>query len=108
MLNRLLQAVEEKNQEKLRNSLASLYGQSTEIDKSLYPIIERLLFENWHHEHEDIVGMIWLDDLKDNRFIDPIMAIAQQPEVYRPFDDELESTLRKCVHALKTIGTNES
>ena len=52
--------------------------------------------------------MIWLRDLKDNRFISPILMIAEQGEIYRPFDDELESTLRKCVHALKTIGTNES
>ncbi len=36
------------------------------------------------------------------------MLIAQQGEIYRPYDDELESTLRKCVHALKTIATELS
>jgi hypothetical protein len=57
---------------------------------------------------EDIVGMIWLKGLKDDNFISPIMKIAQKRETYRPFDDELESTLRKCVHALKTIGTADA
>jgi hypothetical protein len=52
--------------------------------------------------------MIWLKDLKDDRFVTPILTIAEQGEIYRPFDGELESTLRKCVHALKTIGTEQS
>lgn len=66
------------------------------------------MLEKWHHLHEDIVNVIYLKDLKDNRFIYPIMEIAQKGKTYRTFDDELESTLRKSVHALKTIDTDES
>jgi hypothetical protein len=46
--------------------------------------------------------------MKDNRFILPLLEIAHNGEMYRPYDDELEPTLRKCIHALKTIGTDEA
>jgi hypothetical protein len=108
MLKRLDKAIEEQNETDLRYCIANLFNQANEIDKQVFQRIERILIEKWHHEHEDVVGMSWLHGLKDNRFIEPIMKIAQQREIYRPFDDELESTLRKCVHALKTIGTEES
>src|SRR5690349_11436576 len=108
MLKLIDKIIEERNEGHLRTFIADLFNDPEEIDKDLYPRIEKLLADRWHHEHEDIVGMIWLRDLKDNRFINPILTIAEQGEIYRPFDDELESTLRKCVHALKTIGTDES
>jgi hypothetical protein len=108
MLTRIDKAIEGESEEDLRRCIADLFNQTKEISKDFYPRIEKLLVDKWHHEHEDIVGMIWLKDLKDNRFINPILTIAEQREIYRPFDDELESTLRKCVHALKTIGTEES
>jgi len=34
--------------------------------------------------------------------------ITQEGGIYRPYDDELESALRKCVHALKTIATEQT
>lgn len=108
MIKRLDLATEKQNEKQLRDCIAELFYQTEQIDKALYPKIERLLLEKWHHEHEDIIGLIWLRGLKDNRFVDPIMLIAQQKEIYRPYDDELESTLRKCVHALKTIDTEQS
>ncbi len=108
MLRKLDQAIKNENEEELQVCIADLFNQTTEIDKTFYSRIEKILLDKWHHEHEEIVGMIWLKDLKDNRFIHPIMTIAQQGEIYRPYDDELESALRKCVHALKTIGTEES
>ena len=49
--------------------------------------------------------MIYLENLRDDRFINPILKIALDGDVFRPYDDELESTLRKCVHALKTIDS---
>lgn len=108
MLKRLDKAIEEQNEEDLQSCIADLFNQTSEISKEFYPRIEKILLGEWHHEHEDVVGMIWLRGLKDNRFIKPIITIAEQGDVYRQFDDELESTLRKCVHALKTIGTEES
>jgi hypothetical protein len=108
MIKRLDQAIETQNVQELQSCITDLYNQSSPIDKIYYPKIEKLLVETWHYEHEDIIGLIWLKDLKDNRFINPIMLIAQERETYRPYDDEMESTLRKCVHALKTIGTEQS
>lgn len=108
MITRLDQAIEKQNEQELLTCIADLFKQTEPIDESYYPKLEKLLFEKWHHEHEEIIGLIWLKDLKDERFIDPLMLIAQQREIYRPYDDELESTLRKCVHALKTIGTEAS
>jgi hypothetical protein len=108
MITRLDQAIEKQNEQELQTCIADLFYQSEPIDKSYYPKFEKLLFEKWHHEHEEIIELIWLKDLKDDRFIDPIMLIAQQREIYRPYDDGFESTLRKCVHALMTIGTELS
>ena len=108
MLRRLDKAIDGDDEEGLQSCIAELFNQPQEISKDFYPRIEKLLTEKWHHEHEDLVGMIWLKDLKDNRFVNPIMTIAEQGEVYRPEDYDLEPALRKCVHALKTIGTEES
>jgi predicted HicB family RNase H-like nuclease len=108
MLKQIDKAIDEQNEEYLQRCIADLFNQTKEISKDFYPRIEKLLVDKWHHEHEDIVGMIWLKDLKDDRFVTPILTIAEQGEIYRPFDGELESTLRKCVHALKTIGTEQS
>ncbi|WP_092743408.1 hypothetical protein [Hymenobacter psychrophilus] len=108
MIKRLDQAIEKQNEQELQACIADLFNQTEQIDKAYYPKIERLLLEKWHHEHEDIIGLIWLKELKDDRFIDPIMLIAQQGEIYRSYDDGLESTLRKCVHVLKKIATELS
>ena len=108
MLKQIDKAIDEQNEEYLQRCIADLFNQTKEITKDFYPRIEKLLVDKWHHEHEDIVGMIWLKDLKDDRFVTPILTIAEQGEIYRPFDGELESTLRKCVHALKTIGTEQA
>jgi hypothetical protein len=108
MLKQIDKAIDEQNEEYLQRCIADLFNQTKEITKDFYPRIEKLLVDKWHHEHEDIVGMIWLKDLKDDRFVTPILTIAEQGEIYRQFDGELESTLRKCVHALKTIGTEQS
>ena len=108
MLKQLERAIEEQNEKQLQSYFIDFFYQTKEIDKIFYPIIARVLSEKWHDQQEDIIALIWLKNLKDNKFIDPIMKIAQQREIFRPFDDEFESTLRKCVHALKTIGTEES
>ncbi|MFV0191221.1 hypothetical protein OBK29_15030 [Empedobacter falsenii] len=71
-------------------------------------LIENVLNETWHSQHEDIINTIYLENLQDDRFINPIIQIALNRNVFRPFDDELESTLRKCVHALKTINSKKA
>ncbi|GAO41775.1 hypothetical protein [Flavihumibacter petaseus] len=105
---RLSEVLESHNVEELSDCMIILFYQSDPIDSILFPIIERLLSDRWHQKHEEIIGLIWLRDMKDDRFIEPIIAIALDGNSFRPFDDELEPTLRKCVHALKTIGTNRA
>ena len=79
-----------------------------DIDSSQYSLIEKALCGKWHNQHEDIVNIIYQESLKDDRFVKPILDIALNKEIFRPFDDELESTLRKCVHALKSIDSVKS
>lgn len=54
------------------------------------------------------MNTIHLENLIDDRFVEPILSIALNKKIFRWYDDELESTLRKCVHALKTIDTKKS
>lgn len=51
---------------------------------------------------------LFLENLKDDRFVEPILNIALKKEVFRLYDDELESTLRKCVHVFNEIDSNKS
>jgi DNA repair photolyase len=46
--------------------------------------------------------------LRDDRLVEPILNIAIDRDHFRWYDDELEATLRKCVHALKTINSDIS
>lgn len=106
--NKFVKAIDKQNEKELEDCIFELFNQSRQIDKSLYSLIEHVMLKNWHQQHEDIVNLIYLKDLKDNRFINPMMKIAEERDIYRPYDDELESTLRKCVHALKMIDSEES
>lgn len=81
---------------------------SKSIEESQYPLVEKALRATWHTQHEDLVQSIYLDNLIDDRFVDPIVDIAFKPDVYRKYDLETESTLRKCVHALFTINSEKS
>jgi hypothetical protein len=99
-------AVENKSEEALIECLD--FRITKDIDSSQYDLIEKALTGRWHSQHEDLVNTIYLESLKDDRFVEPILEIALNREIFRWYDDELESTLRKCVHALKTIGSEKS
>lgn len=103
----LKKAVENKSETELIKFLELEFDQ-IKIDQIQYGLIESALMGKWHSQHEDLVNLIYLENLKDDRFIEPIMQIALNKEVFRWYDDELESTLRKCVHALKTIDSEKS
>lgn len=76
------------------------------IDTDYIEIFDKLILEKWHDEHEDIVDIVY--QFKDDRFTTSLEQIANKPEIYRTFDDEMESTLRKCFHALKAIDSENS
>ncbi|GGH27433.1 hypothetical protein FAZ19_18985 [Sphingobacterium alkalisoli] len=106
MRDELQQAVENESEQDLIKCLD--YRRSNEIDSNLYYLIEKALIGMWHSQHEDLVNIIYLANLKDDRFVEPIFNIAMNKEIFRWYDDELESTLRKCIHALKTIDSKKS
>ena len=99
-------AVETENEQKLIKCLH--INLIEKIDLAQYESIEKALIGTWHSQHEDIVNTIYLANLNDDRFVEPILNIALNRDVFRWYDDELESTLRKCVHALKTINSKKS
>lgn len=76
------------------------------LDKDYKPVLKELVLATWHDSHEDIVS--YIDELKDDSFTEDIYTIAITPQPYRQYDDELESTLRKCVHALKAINSENA
>lgn len=106
MRETLKKAVENESEFELMKCLD--FSQNGKIDADQYVLIEKALIGTWHHQHEDLVNTIYLENLKDDRFVDPILEIALNSEVFRWYDDELESTLRKCVHALKTINSEKA
>jgi hypothetical protein len=99
-------AVENESEEHLIKCLD--FRKTKDIDSNQYDLIEKALSGRWHSQHEDLVNIIYLENLKDDRFIEPILDIALNREIFRWYDDELDSTLRKCVHALKTIDSEKS
>jgi len=104
--NKLKIAIENENEKILIESLD--FRQKQKIGADDYDLLEKALIGTWHSRHEDLVSLIWLKGLVDDRFVDPILNIALNQEVYRWYDDELEQTLRKCVHALKIIDSEKA
>lgn len=97
-------AYEDKSQLLFALNLAYKAG----LDNTYIDLIAQLLPATWHDEHEDLVNAIYLENLNDNIFSDALYKIATEPELYRKYDDEMEPTLRKCIHALKMIDSEEA
>ena len=106
-MNKLLKIAVKKECEKDLISCLS-FKKIKDIDSSQYDLFVKALTGRWHRQHEDLVNTIYLENLKDDRFVEPILNIALEKYTLRPYDDEMESTLRKCVHALKTIDSEKS
>lgn len=76
------------------------------MDETYKPILKQLVLAKWHDYHEDVVD--YIRELRDDDFTDDLFTVAVTPEPYRQYDDELEATLRKCVHALKAINSKKA
>ena len=98
-----LLAINTKDVSLLQQVLLIAYKNGLDIDYS--DIIVKLLSEDWHDEHEDLVNAIYLQDIKSDDFIEPLKNIIENKNRFRKYDDETESTLRTCIHALKTIDS---
>ncbi|MEZ4776967.1 MAG: HEAT repeat domain-containing protein [Bacteroidia bacterium] len=97
-------AVTDKDTQKLKFSIAMAFRDG--LDKDYSDIFYKLILETWHEEHEDIVEIVF--DFKEERYCEALLKIAMEDKIYRKFDDENESTLRKCVNALVAINTKKS
>ena len=97
-------AVTDKDIQKLKFSIAMAFRDGLDPDYS--DIFYKIILETWHEEHEDIVDIVF--DFKEERYCDALLKIALEENIYRKFDDENESTLRKCVNALVAINTKKS
>jgi len=106
MKDKLKKAVESENEQKLIKCLH--ISNHNKFDTDSFEYIEKALIGTWHSQHEDLVHTIFLENLRDDRFVEPILNIALNRERFRWYDDELEATLRKCVHVLKTINSDIS
>lgn len=84
------------------------FNNLNKFDISCFEYIEKALTGTWHSQHEDLVNIIYLGNLCNDSFVEPILNIAIDRDRFRWYDDELEATLRKCVHALKTINSEIS
>lgn len=103
IIESLLLAINIKDISLLQKVLLIAYKDGLNIDYS--DIIVKILSEDWHEEHEDLVNEIYLQNIKSDAFIEAIKNIIENKNSFRKYDDETESTLRKCIHALKTIDT---
>lgn len=106
MKDELKRAVQNEDEEGLLKCLA--FSNQNKLETDCFEYIEKALTGTWHSQHEDLVNTVYLENLRDDRFVEPILNIALNRERFRWYDDELEATLRKCVHALKTINSDVS
>ncbi|WP_353163768.1 hypothetical protein [Empedobacter brevis] len=106
MKDELKKAIEGEDEQGLIKCLD--FSNQNKFETDSFEYIEKALIGTWHSQHEDLVNTIYLENLRDDRFVEPILNIAIDRERFRWYDDELEATLRKCVHALKTINSNVS
>jgi hypothetical protein len=97
-------AINDRDKTKLKFCIAVSFRDG--LDNDYADRFYKIILDTWHEEHEDIVECI--SNLKDEKFSEPLLEIAINGDKYRKFDDENESALRKCVHALKIINTNKS
>lgn len=94
----------DKDIQKLKFSIAMAFRDG--LDKDYSDIFYKIILETWHEEHEDIVDIVC--DFKEERYCDALLKITLENKIYRKFDVENESTLRKCVNALVAINTKKS
>jgi len=97
-------AIANQDEKKLQFCIAVAFRGGLDNDYS--DIFYTIILDTWHEEHEDIVDIV--TNYKEERFCDALLKIASDESTYRKFDDENESTLRKCVYALVAINTKKS
>ena len=96
----LLAAYHARNSEALRNAVTHVKK------KESAPLLAKLLLEQWHDSHEDIVFKLGL--IGDPRTVEAIARAAVISFNHLIEWDNLHEFQRKCAYALARIGTSES
>ena len=95
-----------KDVEVLDEFLCEMYKENSDNGYDIVPLICKLITEDWHEEHEDLVSS--LQDLKDERSIDAIkIALNMDFPYLRRWSNE-DAFHRKCTWALADIGTEKA
>src|SRR5262245_6905200 len=100
-MSTLQAAADAKDVDALRSAVSAL-----EQDPSAVPILTRLLLEDWHDVHEDIVFELGL--VGDPRAVEAIGKAVTIRFTHLVKWDNLHEFQRKCAYALARIGTQES
>lgn len=100
-LNSLKSAAESKDADAFGKALSAV----TERE-SLVPIFNKILLEDWHDSHEDIVFELGL--IGNPSSTKSIALAAKIPFRYMEEWGNLHEFQRKCAYALARIGTEES
>ena len=94
-------AVKEKDEEAFTAAIRNV-----EDEALLVPLYSKLLLEDWHQMHEDIVFDLGL--IGDPRSVEPISKAATMQFKYLVEWQNLHEFQRKCAYALARIATEES
>lgn len=94
-------ALEAKDEHAFSNAVSAI-----EDEVSLVPIYSKMLLEDWHEMHEDIVFDLGL--IGDPRPVESILKAATIPFRYLVEWQNLHAFQRKCAYALARIATQES
>ncbi|MFM8899582.1 MAG: HEAT repeat domain-containing protein [Burkholderiales bacterium] len=100
-MHQLEKAVAERNGDALWTLVPAVDGYSEAV-----PILSRLLLEDWHESHEDIVFTLGL--IGDPRATNSIAKAVRIPFASLAKGENLHEFQRKCAYALARIGTPES
>ncbi|CAL2105580.1 conserved hypothetical protein [Tenacibaculum sp. 190524A02b] len=95
----LLESVKTKDEGLLSDVLSVLFYDGADFDFT--DVLLKILNEDWHYSHEDIVEV--LDLIKDPRSIEPLYKLIIEDD-----EDEMKSLSKKCMYALRSINNADS
>jgi hypothetical protein len=102
-LKAIRSAIESRNDSDLVTALSSAFSQAP---RELVPDLCRVLTENWHEQHEDIV--LLLQDLKDERAVAALFEASQMTFQHLIQWNNVHEFQRKCTWALADIGSERA
>lgn len=103
ILQQLENTLARKDSDAIEENLTELFKAGLSIEAG--PTLVKILSEDWHSEHEDIVR--WLQKIKYPLACETLFSAATKQFSYLDYD-ECFGLARKCTWALADIGTSEA